>query len=171
MLRAVRRTAASPCPMTTPYLLALHGGAGTIPRGASHDEAPYRGALLEALAAGEAVLSADGSALDAVVETVRALEDCPLFNAGHGAVFNAEGGHELDAAVMDGSTLAAGGVAAARRIRNPVRAARAVLRQGRSVLLGGEGADRFAEAQGLEMVEPGYFATPHRLEQWRRLRA
>src|SRR5690349_726847 len=150
--------------MTIGYLLALHGGAGTIARG--HDEAPYRQALLDALAAGEAVLAADGTALDAVVETVRALEDCPLFNAGRGAVFNAEGGHELDAAVMDGRTLAAGGVAAARRIRNPVRAALAVLRDGRTVLLGGEGADRYAEAQGLEMVEPEYFSTAHRLEQW-----
>ncbi|HUP06534.1 MAG TPA: isoaspartyl peptidase/L-asparaginase [Caldimonas sp.] len=156
--------------MTTSYVLALHGGAGTIPRGAGHDEGPYRKALLEALAAGEAVLAAGGTSLDAVVETVRALEDCPLFNAGHGAVFNAEGSHELDAAVMDGRNLAAGGVAAARRIRNPVLAAREVLRTGRSVLLGGEGADRFAEAHGLAMVEPAYFSTPHRHAQWRRAR-
>ena len=156
--------------MATPYVLALHGGAGTIPRGAGRDEGPYRHALLEALAAGEAVLAAGGTSLDAVVETVRALEDCPLFNAGHGAVFNAEGGHELDAAVMDGLNLAAGGVAAARRIRNPVLAAREVLRTGRSVLLGGEGADRFAEARGLAIVEPAYFSTPHRHAQWRRAR-
>jgi len=157
--------------MSTSYVLALHGGAGTIPRGAGHDEMPYRHALLEALAVGEAVLAAGGAALDAVVETVHALEECPLFNAGRGAVFNAEGGHELDAAVMDGRNLAAGGVAAARRIRNPVSAAHAVLRAGRSVLLGGEGADRFAEAHGLELVDPGYFATGHRRAQWQQLRA
>jgi len=157
--------------MTTNYVLALHGGAGTIARSSSDDEMPYRQALLEALAAGQAVLAADGSAVDAVVATVKALEDCPLFNAGHGAVFNAGGGHELDAGVMDGGNVMAGAVGGVRRIRNPVLAAREVMRDGRSVLLGCEGAERFAEAHGLAMVEPDFFSTPHRREQWRAARA
>ncbi|HEY1392693.1 MAG TPA: isoaspartyl peptidase/L-asparaginase [Methylibium sp.] len=157
--------------MKRPYVLALHGGAGTIAAGSAADEQPYREALLFSLAAGEAVLAAGGSALDAVVATVVALENCPLFNAGHGAVFTADALHELDASVMDGSSLGAGAVAGARQIRNPVIAAREVLRQGRSVLLGGEGADRFARERGLEMVDPSYFSTPHRLEQLRAVQA
>lgn len=156
--------------MTTNYVLALHGGAGTIAVG-SADETPYRDALGAALAAGQRILAADGSALDAVVATVAALEDCPLFNAGLGAVFTADACHELDAGVMDGRTLAAGAVAGARRIRNPVQAALAVMRQGRSVLLGDEGADRFAREQGLAMVEPDYFSTEHRRQQLRSVQA
>jgi beta-aspartyl-peptidase (threonine type) len=155
--------------MTVPYVLALHGGAGTIERG--RDDGPYREGLRAALAAGEAVLAGGGSALDAVVETVMSLEDCPLFNAGRGAVFNADGEHELDAAVMDGRTLAVGAVAAVRRVRHPVQAAREVLRDGRSVLLAAAGADRFAAARGLEQVEPAWYATPERRAQWQQLRA
>src|SRR5262249_14332976 len=157
--------------MIIPYALALHGGAGTIAPGDESAEVPYRQALKEALAVGEAVLAANGSAVDAVVATVKALEDCPLFNAGHGAVFAADGGHELDAAVMDGRPVAAGGVAGARRIRNPIIAAREVMREGRSVLLGANGADRFAQERGLDMVEPDYFSTVHRHEQWLAARA
>ncbi|HEV3105804.1 MAG TPA: isoaspartyl peptidase/L-asparaginase [Trinickia sp.] len=151
--------------MKAKYALALHGGAGTISPGPDADELPYHKALTAALAAGETVLAAGGSAVDAVVATVVALEDCPLFNAGHGAVFNADREHELDAAVMDGARVAAGAVAGARRIRNPVLAAREVMRQGRSVLLGGDGADRFAREHGLEMVDQRYFSTEHRLAQ------
>jgi len=147
------------------YVLALHGGAGTISPGTTTDETPYHQGLRDALSAGEAVLAAGGSAVDAVVATVCALEDCPLFNAGHGAVFNADRQHELDAALMDGQQLTAGAVAGVRRIRNPILAAREVMRAGRSVLLGGEGADRFAGERGLEMVDPQYFSTAHRLEQ------
>lgn len=156
--------------MTTNYVLALHGGAGTIALG-SADEAPYRAALTDALAAGERILAAGGPALEAVVATVTALEDSPLFNAGLGAVFTADECHELDAGVMDGSTLAAGAVAGARRIRNPVQAALAVMRQGRSVLLGQEGADRFAHEEGLAMVEPDYFSTEFRRAQLRSVQA
>jgi beta-aspartyl-peptidase (threonine type) len=157
--------------MTKPYVLALHGGAGTIAAGSAADETPYREALRAALASGEHVLAAGGSALDAVVATVVALEDCPLFNAGYGAVFTADAAHELDAGVMDGRTLAAGAVAGARRIRNPIEAALAVMRQGRSVLLGNHGADRFAQEQGLAIVEPAYFSTQHRREQLRAVQA
>ena len=150
--------------MSTPFALALHGGAGTIVRG-SMDEASYREGLRAALAAGQAVLSGGGTALDAVIASVVSLEDCALFNAGHGAVFSADGGHQLDAGVMDGSSLAAGGVTGVRTIRNPILAAREVMRDGRSVLLAAEAAEGFARERGLAMVDPSYFSTPARLAQ------
>ena len=157
--------------MTLPFALALHGGAGTIAPGSNADETPYRNALLEALAVGHAKLARGASALDAVIATVVWLEDCPLFNAGYGAVFTADGRHELDAGVMDGRSLAAGGVAGVRTIRNPILAALEVMRQGRCVLLGAEGAERLARERGLEMVDPSYFSTPQRLAQLRTLQA
>ena len=151
--------------MTKRFVLALHGGAGTIAPGTAGDEAPYRTALLDALAAGEAVLERGGGALDAVVASVVSLEDCPLFNAGRGAVFTSDARNELDAGVMDGGTLAAGAVAGVRTIRNPVLAALEVLRDGRSVILGGGGAEAFARERGLAIVDPAYFSTPQRLAQ------
>ena len=110
-------------------ILAIHGGAGAIARDApgASDEATYRAALSAVLLAGQALLREGGSALDAVTEAVRLLEDCELFNAGKGAVYTQAGAHELDASVMDGATLAAGAVANVGRIRNPVLAARAVM--------------------------------------------
>ena len=126
-------------------------------------ERRYRGALERALAAGHAVLAAGGSSLDAVCAAVVELEDSPLFNAGRGAVYNAEGRHEMDAGVMDGATLAAGAVAAVGRVRNPVLAARAVMEKSRHVLLVGPGAERFAARQGLRMEKREYFATRARL--------
>src|SRR5262245_16348676 len=120
--------------MTQRFALALHGGAGTIPRDA--DPVPYREALLAALAAGRGVLAAGGSARAAAVATVVWLEDCPLFNAGHGAVYTSNATHELDAGVMDGRSLAAGAVTLVRTIRNPILAAQEVMREGRSVMLG-----------------------------------
>ena len=155
--------------MTVPFALALHGGAGTIAQGGA--EEPYRAALLEALEEGRALLARGASALDAVVATVVALEDCPLFNAGYGSVFTADAAHELDAAAMDGRSLAAGAVAGVRTLRNPVLVAREVLRDGRSVLLGAEGAERWARTKGLEVVEPSYFSTPRRLAQLRAVQA
>ena len=157
--------------MTARFALALHGGAGTIAPGNAADEAPYRTALLEALGAGNAVLERGGSALDAVVASVVSLEDCPLFNAGRGAVFTSEARNELDAGVMDGGTLAAGAVAGVRTIRNPVLAALEVLRDGRSVILGRGGAEAFARERGLAMVDPSYFSTPQRLAQLRAVQA
>lgn len=152
------------------YVLAVHGGAGTILPG-QQDEARYHAGLREALAAGEAVLRAGGSAVQAVVASVVALEDCPLFNAGHGAVLTSAGTHELDAGVMDGLGLCAGAVAGVRHVRNPVRAAHALLAEGRCVLLGAEAADRFAATMGLPTVPNHYFTTPHRLAQLRALQA
>jgi isoaspartyl peptidase/L-asparaginase-like protein (Ntn-hydrolase superfamily) len=145
--------------------LAIHGGAGTIRRVdlKPRIEARYRSGLQAALSAGYAILERGGTSVDAVVAAVVALEDCPLFNAGRGAVFNAAAEHELDAAVMDGATLRAGAVAGVRRTRNPIVLARAVMEKTPHVLLAGAGADRFAREAGLEMVAPDYYATPARL--------
>jgi beta-aspartyl-peptidase (threonine type) len=153
------------------FALALHGGAGTIAKGSAADEAPYRDALLEALAAGQKVLIRGGSALDAVIASVVSLEDCPLFNAGRGAVFTSEARHELDAGVMDGNSLAAGAVAGVRTIRNPILAALEVMRDGRSVILGADSAEQFAREHGLAMVDPSYFSTSQRLGQLRAAQA
>jgi L-asparaginase / beta-aspartyl-peptidase len=157
--------------MSVPFALALHGGAGTIASGSAADEAPYREALRAALAAGQAVLAGDGSALDAVIATVVRLEDCPLFNAGYGSVFTADARHELDAGVMDGRSLAAGAVAGVRTIRNPILAALEVMRDGRTVILGAGGAEQLARERGLEIVDPSYFSTPQRLAQLRAVQA
>ncbi|WP_454724108.1 MULTISPECIES: isoaspartyl peptidase/L-asparaginase family protein [Cupriavidus] len=157
--------------MHTP-VIAIHGGAGTITRAAMSParEAEYTAALAAVLQAGQRVLAGGGSALDAVTEAVRLLEDCPLFNAGRGAVLTHAGTYELDAAIMDGSTRAAGAVACVKHLRNPVLAARAVMEKSEHVLFAGDGAEAFARAQGLEMVEPGYYFTEARHEQWERAR-
>ncbi|MGU7772146.1 isoaspartyl peptidase/L-asparaginase family protein [Burkholderia sp. MR1-5-21] len=154
--------------MTSPAIVAIHGGAGTILRDAMNTETElqYRTELAAILRAAQAVLADGGSALDAVTVAVRMLEDCPLFNAGRGAVYTAEGKHELDAAIMDGATLAAGAVCCATRVRNPVLAARRVMEASEHVLFAGAGADAFAAAHGLELVEPGYFDTESRHAQW-----
>lgn len=153
--------------MALTYTLAVHGGAGTIARGQA-DAAPYHAGLRAALAAGEAALAQGGSALDAVVAAVRALEDEPLFNAGRGAVYTSAAQHEMDAAVMDGTTLAAGAVAGVRTLRNPVQLARTVM-DSRFVLLSGDGAEQFARDHGFEAMPPGYFHTDHRLAQLHQL--
>src|SRR6185436_770616 len=120
-------------------------------------EAAYRDGLAKAAEAGGAVLEAGGSALDAVEAVIHLLEDDPLFNAGRGAAFNAEGRIELDASIMNGATLEAGAVAGVTTIRHPISAARAVIEGSEHVLLGGEGADAFACGQGLDHVDPSYF--------------
>lgn len=149
-------------------VIAIHGGAGTILRSAMAPEVEtqYLAALSRILEAGQQILAEGRSALDAVTEAVRLLEDCPLFNAGHGSVFTAAGAHELDASIMDGRTLEAGAVCCVKRVRNPVLAARRVLEASEHVLFTGEGAEAFAAAQGLEFVEPGYFHTDARYRQW-----
>jgi beta-aspartyl-peptidase (threonine type) len=155
------------------WALAIHGGAGVIERAALSPgkEAEYRAGLAAALAAGSGVLRAGGSSLDAVEATIRVLEDNPLFNAGRGAVFTAEGRNELDASIMDGRTRMAGAVTGVTRTKNPVSLARAVMERSPHVMLAGEGADAFSREHGLEQVEPAYFATEERwkqLEEWRR---
>ncbi|WP_038796891.1 isoaspartyl peptidase/L-asparaginase, partial [Burkholderia mallei] len=158
--------------MTSPAIVAIHGGAGTILREAmtADAEAQYRAELAAILAAAQKVLAEGGSALDAVSVAVRMLEDCPLFNAGRGAVYTADGTHELDAAIMDGATLAAGAICCATRVRNPVLAARRVLEASEHVMFAGAGADAFAAAQGLELAPPGYFDTEPRRAQWLKAR-
>jgi beta-aspartyl-peptidase (threonine type) len=150
------------------WSLAIHGGAGVIGRGdlRPEQEAAYRAALGQAAEAGAAVLRAGGAALEAVEAAVRGMEDEPLFNAGRGAVFTAEGRNELDAAIMDGASLDAGAVAGVTRTRNPISLARAVMERSPHVLLIGEGADAFARHVRLEVVEPGWFFTERR---WRSL--
>lgn len=122
--------------------------------------AAARAGLAAALRAGWRILHGGGAALDAVEAAVVVLEDAPHFNAGHGAALNAAGEHELDAALMDGADLRAGAVAGARRTRNPIRAARALLDEDGPVLLIGPAADAFAERRNLAMVDPGAFTTP-----------
>ncbi len=153
--------------------LAIHGGAGTMPRDrlTSERAAPYHAALEQALRAGHEVLTRGGTSLDAVTAAVVELEDSPLFNAGRGAVFNAAGKHELDAAIMDGAGLRAGAVAGVRRVKNPVLAARAVMERTPHVMLIGSAADAFARRSSLEMVAPDYFSTPQRLAALKRAQA
>jgi beta-aspartyl-peptidase (threonine type) len=149
------------------WAIVIHGGAGVIAR-ASMDaatEAAYRAAMGRAVEAGSAVLDKGGSSLDAVETVIRQLEDDPLFNAGRGAVFTAEGRNELDAAIMDGATLKAGSVAGVTRTRNPISLARAVMEKSPHVMLTGAGADAFARESGLEQVSPDYFFTERRWEQ------
>ena len=151
-------------------IIAIHGGAGTITRAvlSADQEVRYHQALDEVLRAGQAILEQGGSALDAVTEAVFRLEECPLFNAGRGAVFTHDGTHELDASIMDGRTLSAGAVACVNSLRNPILAARAVLADGRHVLLVGEGAEAFARDAGLQTVNPDYYFTEARYAQWQR---
>ena len=147
--------------------LALHGGAGTIARTALTPalEQEYRSALAAARAVGVRVLQAGGPALDAVEAAVRNLEDCPLFNAGRGAVFTHEGHHEMDAALMAGHTRQAGAVAGVRQVQNPIRAARLVMEQTEHVLLAYPGADELALEHGLPVQPPEYFFTQQRYNQ------
>ncbi|MFT4064883.1 isoaspartyl peptidase/L-asparaginase family protein [Paraburkholderia sp.] len=154
--------------MNSNAVIAIHGGAGTILRASlsASAETEYHAALNAILSAGQRVLADGGSALDAVSEAVRLLEDCPLFNAGHGAVYTSAGTHELDAAIMDGRTLDAGAVCCVKRVRNPILAARRVLERSEHVLFTGEGAEAFAAAQGLEFVDSSYFDTEARHRQW-----
>ena len=155
--------AQQPAP-THRWAIVLHGGAGVIER-ASMDpktEAAYRAGLKEAIEAGAKVLDNNGSALDAIEAAIRILEDNPLFNAGRGAVFTANGKNELDAAIMDGATLRAGAVAEVTRTRHPISLARAVMEKSPHVMLVGPGADAFAQSVGLEQVDPGFFFTENR---------
>ena len=157
----------------SPVAIAIHGGAGTIERGRLSDEqeANIRSALSAAVQAGHQVLAEGGSSLDAVSVAVRMLEDAPEFNAGRGAVLTFDGTVELDASIMDGSSLAAGAVAGMTGVRHPIEAARRVMTESPHVMLVGSGADDFAQAQGLEFKDPDWFITDFRLEQLRALQA
>lgn len=156
-----------------PWSLVIHGGAGTMSRDrlTPLQEREIRTGLGRALDAGSAILARGGSALDAVTESVRILEDDPLFNAGRGAVFTYDGEIELDASIMDGHSRSAGAVAGVSTTRNPVLLARRVMEESPHVFLSRKGADRFAVEQGLEQVDPDWFATPERRRQWQEFRA
>lgn len=155
------------------WSIAIHGGAGTMTRETMAEavQAEYLAALDTALCAGEQVLKKGGSALDAVEAAVRALEDDPHFNAGRGAVFTYNGTNELDAAVMDGRTRAAGAVAGVCHTRNPVSLARAVMEKSPHVFLSGAGAEEFAREQAIEQIDPDWFATEERWRQLQELKA
>jgi beta-aspartyl-peptidase (threonine type) len=151
-----------------PIALVIHGGAGIMSRKdvAPADEAEIRADLNRALDAGYAVLNSGGAALDAVQAAIVVLEDSPHFNAGKGAVFNAEGGHELDASIMDGHTGRAGAVAGVTTIKNPIKLAHAVMDNSPHVMLAGQGAEHFADTQPqIERVDPKYFDTEKRWQQ------
>jgi beta-aspartyl-peptidase (threonine type) len=149
------------------WSLVVHGGAGVIERASMspETEAQYRAAMRRALATGGDILDGGGTALDAVEAIITEMEDDPMFNAGRGAVFTAQGRNELDASIMDGRTRAAGAVAGITRTRHPILAARAVMEHSRHVMLIGEGAEAFARAQNLEEVDPAYFFTERRWQQ------
>ncbi|HET9108407.1 MAG TPA: isoaspartyl peptidase/L-asparaginase [Steroidobacteraceae bacterium] len=149
------------------YSIAIHGGAGAVPRATltADRERHYREGLAAALDLGYAVLEKGGSSLDAVTAAVRTLEENPLFNAGRGAALTHEGAAELDAAIMEGRQQRAGAVAAVRHVRSPIELARRVMEKSRHVLLVGSGAEEFALEEGLELVPNAWFRTEERLAQ------
>ena len=157
----------NPAPAAPPahkWARVVHGGAGVIERSLLTPEADvaYRAGLQHATEAGAKVLDAGGSAVDAVEAAIRVLEDDPLFNAGRGAVFSAEGKNEMDSSIMDGATLKAGAVAGVQRTRHPISLARAVMDKSPHVMLAGPGTDIFAAKVGLEQMDPSYFFTESR---------
>ena len=150
------------------FSIAIHGGAGTLVKGLMTPEleAEYKAALQNALTQGYAVLEKGASALDAVEVAVRLLEDSPLFNAGKGSVFTAEGTHEMDAAIMNGENLKAGAVSLITGIKNPVSLARDIMDKSYHVFLAGEGAMQFAKSNGYTIENPDYFYDEVRYKQW-----
>ena len=167
---AAKMTAnASSAAAASHWAIALHGGAGTIPK----DMAPalvtaYRASLRHGLEIGKDILEHGGTSLDAVQAVVRTFEDDSLFNAGVGAVYTHDGTHELDAAIMDGSTLACGSVAGIKTVHNPIVLARLVMEKSPHVFLIGEGAEAFARSQGLPAVDNHVFDTRLRWQQWQK---
>lgn len=149
----------------------IHGGAGVMRKGSlsPEREKEYRDKLVEALMAGYKALQDGRPGLDAVEIAIRIMEDSPLFNAGKGAVFTADGKNELDASIMNGKTLAAGAVAGLRRVKNPITLARAVMEKSPHVMMAGAGAEKFAADQKIELVEEKYFWTQPRWDALQRI--
>ena len=154
--------------MNNNFSIAIHGGAGTLVKGLMTPqlESQYKEALDLALEAGYSILENGGTSVDAVETAVRLLEDSPLFNAGKGSVFTAEGTHEMDAAIMEGKELNAGAVSLITGIKNPVSLARDVMDKSYHVFLAGEGAMRFAQDTGHTIENPDYFYDEVRYQQW-----
>jgi beta-aspartyl-peptidase (threonine type) len=150
-----------------PYAIVIHGGAGTISKANLTDEQlkQYRAKLTEAVNAGYKILDDGGSSIDAVQAAINVLEDSPLLNAGRGAVYTWDGKHEMDASIMDGSTMNAGAVAGVSHIEHPIDLARAVMEKSEHVMLAGAGAEEFALTQGFKLVPANTFDTEHRYQQ------
>ncbi len=157
----------------SPVAIVIHGGAGTIARKdmTADTETAIRAALQESVQAGHRALESGASSTDAVIAAIRVMEDSPLFNAGKGAVFNAAGGHEMDASLMEGAGLNAGAVASVRSIKNPIELALRVMTSSEHVMLMGDGAEEFARQQGFEMMAPDYFHTDFRWRQLQQIKA
>ncbi|MGA9211550.1 isoaspartyl peptidase/L-asparaginase family protein [Kaistella sp.] len=154
------------------YVLVIHGGAGTILKSnmTAEKENAYRAKLTEALKAGYAEIKKGNSSIDAVAASIIVMEDSPLFNAGKGAVFTADGKNELDAAMMYGKDKSAGAIAGVHTIKNPIKAAIAVMQKSEHVMLSGVGAEQFAKEQNLEIVDPSYFWTKDRWDGLQKLK-
>lgn len=150
--------------------IVIHGGAGTLVKGAMTPdvEQQYRNELTKALNAGYAILRQGGAAIDAVEAAIRVMEDSPLFNAGKGAVFTHDGTNELDASIMDGSTMKAGAVTGVKHIKNPISLARMVMERSKHVMFSGAGAEAFARSQGMDTVPADYFFTQRRWDDLQR---
>ena len=170
----------NPVPMSTPtpearpaYAIAIHGGAGTIRREdmSPEKEQSYQAALDSALTIGETILKNGGTSLDAVEQTITWLENCPLFNAGRGAVFTHEGKNELDASIMDGATQKAGAVGSVMTVKNPITLARAVMEKSPHVFLTGRGAEQFAAENGITLTDPKWFFTQERWDALQKIQA
>lgn len=170
LMSATTASGAADAPQWT---LVIHGGAGVIERDrlSPQQDREVRVALTRALDAGSKILAASGSSLDAVEAAVRVLENDPNFNAGRGAVFTYDGRNELDAAIMDGRTRAAGAVARVTRTKNPITLARKVMEDSPHVFLSAEGADEFSVEKGLEQADPSWFSTPERKRQLDEMKA
>ncbi|MFM2092959.1 MAG: Isoaspartyl peptidase precursor [Planctomycetota bacterium] len=153
------------------YAIVLHGGALDDPQEMSAElRAGYEAGLKKGLETGKAILERGGTGLDAVEQVIRILEDDPHFNAGRGAVYNSEGGHELDASIMDGKTRACGAIAGVKTVKNPISLARLVMTRTRHVLLVSDGAERFATEVKVERVENRYFDSDRQFENWQKVR-
>ncbi len=173
-LGAGNMKAQSPVKNTVPgHVLVIHGGAGAITRESIPPavEKMYRDSLCKVLLLGDSILRNGGSSLDAVEACIRMMENCPLFNAGKGAVFNSEGKNELDASIMDGKTHKAGAVSGLTIVKNPITAARCVMDKSPHVMMSGKGAEQFAREQGLELVNPSYFFTKQRWDDYLKMKA
>ena len=152
------------------WAIALHGGAGSVSKDMPEErKKAYYAALEEALAIGEEILKNGGSALDAVEQTIKYLEDNELFNAGRGSVFTSEGKNELDAAIMDGKALNAGAITGVTTVKNPISLARKVMEESRHVFFATDGAEKFADETDVERVDPEYFKTKRRYDAWKRV--
>lgn len=160
-------TSPNEIPMEQPIAIAIHGGASDIANMGltPEQEQAYKDGISAALDSGYAILKSGGSSLDAVEAAIRVLEDNPLFNAGKGSVYTHDGRIEMDAAIMDGSTLRCGAIAGVRKVKNPISGARLVMDSSRYVLLFGKGAERFLVKEGMELVDTSYFRTDFRWQQ------